>query len=442
MSKHILVAGPPRRAIRGELTLPGDKSISHRVVMMGSLAEGRTEVNGFLPGEDNLATVDMFSRMGVKTEWLNSEKTHLLIHGVGLTGLMEPEDVLNAGNSGTCARLMAGVLAGQDFYSVITGDASLRNRPMDRIVAPLRAMGATLDGRKRAGRLPLSIRGGNLRGIQHRSPVASAQIKSCVLFAALFAEGETSVTEPSRSRDHTERLFPVFGQRVDVCDRTIRLSPARSLHAPDAAISIPADPSSASFFAVASSLLPGSKVRLCRVGVNPRRDGWRRILLSMGARLSLERETCLGAEPVADIVIHAADLHGVAVDKADVVDAIDEFPVLFVAAALAEGEFILTGAEELRAKESDRIETMASALRKMGADVEPLPDGIHIQGRSGLKGGIRIDAAHDHRIAMAVSVAAQRADGEVEIENAEAIVTSFPDFVPMAQCLGMNMCWK
>jgi 3-phosphoshikimate 1-carboxyvinyltransferase len=442
MSKRILVAGPPGGGIQGELSLPGDKSISHRVVMLGSLAEGRTEIDGFLPGEDNLATVGMFSRMGVRTEWLNPEKTHLLIHGVGLTGLTEPEDVLNAGNSGTCARLMAGVLAGQGFFSVITGDASLRSRPMGRIVAPLREMGASVDGRDRAGRLPLCIRGGKLHGIRYRSPVASAQVKSCLLFAALFAEGESSVTEPVPSRDHTERLFPIFGQRVDVCDRTVRLLPAGGLHAPDATISIPADPSSASFFAVASSLLPGSRVRLGHVGVNPRRDGWRRILLSMGARLSLERETLLGAEPVADIVIHAADLHGVAVNRADVVDAIDEFPVLFVAAALAKGEFVLTGAEELRAKESDRIETMAAALRKMGADVETLPDGIHIQGRSSLKGGIRIDAAHDHRIAMAVSVAAQRADAEVEIVNAEAIVTSFPDFVRMAQDLGMNVYWK
>ncbi|MFQ5355253.1 MAG: 3-phosphoshikimate 1-carboxyvinyltransferase [Mariprofundaceae bacterium] len=442
MSARVLIAGPARSSLQGDLVLPGDKSISHRVTMLGSLAEGVTEVSGFLPGEDNLATLHMFRQMGIRTEWLNHDKTRLLIHGAGLHGLDEPENVLEAGNSGTCVRLMAGILAGQSFFSVVNGDASLRSRPMERVISPLRKMGAAIDGRDSAKKLPFTIRGGALQGIHFQSAVASAQVKSCVLFAALFAEGETSVTEPALSRDHTENLLPVFGQDVSVHGRTVSLFPGDILRAPDGCLAIPADPSSACFFAVASTLIARSSVRLRQVGVNPRRDGWRRILGSMGAKINLEEKALLGSEQVADIVVQAGNLGSITVEKTDIVDAIDEFPALFVAAALADGEFTLTGAEELRAKESDRIGTMATALNKMGVVVDQLEDGLRIQGRAELKGGVRIDACHDHRIAMAMSVAAQRADADIEIINAEAIATSFPDFVPMAQGLGMNVCWQ
>jgi len=442
MSGRVLIAGPARSSLQGDLVLPGDKSISHRVIMLGSLAEGVTEASGFLPGEDNLATVRMFSQMGIRTEWLSHDKTRLLIHGAGLHGLREPEVVLEAGNSGTCVRLMAGILAGQSFFSVMNGDASLRSRPMERVISPLRKMGAVIDGRDGAKKLPFIIRGGVLHGICFQSAVASAQVKSCVLLAALFSEGETSVTEPALSRDHTENLLPVFGQDVSVHDRTVSLLPEDILQAPDGCLAIPADPSSACFFAVASTLVAKSNIRLRQVGVNPRRDGWRRILGCMGAKINLEEKAQLGSEQVADIVVQAGNLGSITVEKTDIVDAIDEFPALFVAAALADGEFTLTGAEELRAKESDRIGTMATALNKMGVVVEQLEDGLRIQGRTELKGGVRIDACRDHRIAMAMSVAAQRADADIEIINAEAIATSFPDFVPMAQNLGMHVYWQ
>jgi len=442
MKGRILIAGPAKGRIEGELKVPGDKSISHRLMMLGALATGMTRVRGFLAGEDNLATVRMFSRMGVRTEWLNAEKTVMRIHGVGIHGLREPVNVLDAGNSGTGARLMAGILAGQPFFSVMTGDASLCKRPMSRVTKPLRMMGAHMDGREGGSRLPLSVRGGSLNAIQYRTKVASAQVKSCLLLAGLFADGQSEISEPGKSRDHTERLLPIFGQPIDLRGRTICISPAGRLQAPDSEMEIPADPSAASFFAVGACLVPGSEVRLSQVGINPRRDGWRRILSKMGARLDLEKESRLGLEPMADIMVHSRCLRGIEVAREDVVDAIDEFPILFVAAALSEGEFVLDGASELRAKESDRIATIATALRQMGADLETRQDGIRIRGREQLRGGVRIDAAHDHRIAMAMSIAAQRADSSIEILHAETISTSFPDFVPMAQSLGLNIYWQ
>lgn len=441
MREAVLIAGPAKGSVRGELSLPGDKSISHRVMMLGALSQGVTHVRGFLPGEDNLATVRIFSQMGVRVHWRDRKKTALQIHGVGIDGLQEPTSVLDAGNSGTSARLMAGILAGQPFFSVMTGDASLNCRPMTRVIEPLTQMGAGMDGREAGSRLPIAIRGGSLHAIQYTTRVASAQVKSSILFAALFAEGQTEVTEPGGSRDHTERLLPLFGQPVDSLQHRICLRPCGRLLAPDFEMDIPADPSAASFFAVAASLLPGSEIRLSHVGINPRRDGWRRILLDMGGDLGLESESQVGLEPVADILVRSCALKGVEVASGDVVDAIDEFPVLFVAAALAEGEFLLKGAAELRAKESDRIASMASALKLMGADLEAREDGILIRGCEQLRGGVRIDAAHDHRVAMSMSIAAQRADSEIEIFNAEAISTSFPDFVPMAQSLGMNIHW-
>ncbi len=438
-----LIAGPAERALHGTIRVPGDKSMSHRAVMLAALADGVTEIRGFLPGEDNLATARIFADMGVAIDWLNEEKTALRVHGVGLHGLTEPVGVLDAGNSGTCVRLMTGVLAGQSFHSVLVGDASLHKRPMQRVADPVRRMGAHVDGREGGNKLPLSIRGGGLTAIHHISEVASAQVKSCVLLAGLFAEGTTTVKEPKPTRDHTERMLPLFGQPVVVAaDGTIALTPTDRLSAPDGVVDIPADPSSAAFFAVVASLVAGSDVRLAAIGTNPRRDGWRRILAGMGAGLDLSREATVGKETVADVRITAGGLHGLHVNPGDVPDAIDEFPVLFVAAALADGEFVLEGAEELRVKESDRIAAMAAALRAAGADIVEQADGVRIRGVRTLAGGIEVDAFGDHRIAMAMAVAAQRASGEIRIKNAAAIVTSFPDFVPLAQGLGMNVRWE
>jgi len=438
-----LIAGPAQGALQGRVAVPGDKSMSHRAVMLASLAEGSTEIHGFLPGEDNLATAQMFVDMGVKIDWLNAGKTSLRVHGVGLHGLKAPIKTLDAGNSGTCVRLMTGVLAGQRFASTISGDASLCKRPMQRVADPVRRMGANVEG---GNLLPLTINanpinGGRLKAIHHASEVASAQVKSCVLLAGLYAEGETTVQEPRPTRDHTERMLPLFGQPVSVdADGVIHLVPTGRLTAPQAPIHIPADPSSATFFAVAASLVPGSDVVLEQVGMNPLRNGWSRILAGMGGALSLQNKGQVGEESVADIHAVYAKLHGLKVNPADVPDAIDEFPALFAAATLADGEFLLTGAEELRVKESDRIAVMARALIAAGADITEYPDGASITG-SGLKGGCTVDAEGDHRIAMAMAVAAQCSRQDIIIDHAAAIATSFPDFVSLAQSIGMNVRW-
>jgi len=436
-----LIAGPAAGALKGRVTVPGDKSMSHRAVMLASLADGTTEIHGFLPGEDNLATARMFVDMGVTIEWLNSEKTSLRVHGVGLHGLKQPSMMLDAGNSGTCVRLMTGVLAGQPFTTTMTGDASLCKRPMKRVVDPVRRMGAVIDGGDGGNLLPITIKGSALKAIHYVSEVASAQVKSCLLLAGLFADGETTLVEPRPTRDHTERMLPLFGQPVHVDDEgMIHLNPTGKLTAPEEPIHIPADPSSASFFAVAASLIPGSDITLERIGMNPLRNGWSRILSDMNGQMELQNEGAVGEEAVADIHVTYQQLAGIDVNPADVPDSIDEFPVLFAAASLADGEFLLSEAEELRVKESDRIAVMARALMAAGADVEERPDGVRIKGGV-LKGGCRVDAEDDHRIAMAMAVTAQCAGAGIAIENAAAIATSFPDFVALAQELGMNVRW-
>jgi len=438
-----LIAGPAKGPLKGEITVPGDKSMSHRSVMLAALADGVTEIHGFLPGDDNVATAQMFIDMGVKIEWLNNEKTALRVFGVGLHGLQQPEKMLDAGNAGTCVRLMTGILAGQRFESTVSGDASLCKRPMKRVVDPVRKMGATVTGNDDGNLLPITICGGKLKAIHHVSEVASAQVKSCVLLAGLYADGVTKVNEPKPTRDHTERMLPLFGQPVDVAeDGTISIDPNNRLTAPESVVDIPADPSSACFFAVAASLVDGSDVTLKSIGINPRRDGWRRVMADMGANLTLENEAKVGEEPVADVRVHSGGLHGMHVDADDVPDAIDEFPVIFAAAALADGEFVLEDAEELRVKESDRISAMADALSAAGADIDERPDGARIRGLAQLKGGADVDALGDHRIAMAMAVAAQRAEGEIRIHNAAAIATSFPNFVALAQSIGMNVRWQ
>jgi len=437
----VLVAGPAVAPLQGRVTIPGDKSISHRAVILAAMAEGDTHIQGFLSGEDNLATAQVFERMGVGIDWHNDARTELTVHGVGLHGLHEPESVLNAGNAGTCARLMVGVLAGQAFHSVLVGDASLHQRPMARVADPVRRMGADIDGRDGGNKLPLAIRGGMLRGVDFEPKVASAQVKSCVLLAGLFADGTTRVREPRATRDHTERMLPLFGQPVGVEYGWISLKPTGALLAPSSTVAIPSDTSSAAFFAVAASLVAGSKVELPSVGINPRRDGWCRLLKAMGADLTVDNLSEVGSEPVADMVVVGSPLRGVRVPPRDIADTIDEFPLLFAAAALSEGEFVLEGAGELRVKESDRIAVMAAALNRAGAQVEELPDGVCITGGE-LAGGCYVDACGDHRIAMAMAVAAQRAQAPIMIRNAEEIVTSFPAFVPLAQQLGMSVRWE
>jgi len=434
MSKLTFTVQPGGR-LTGRIRVPGDKSISHRSIMLGALAEGTTEVTGFLEGEDSLATLRAFRAMGVAIE--GPEDGAVRVHGVGLHGLKAPGEPLDLGNSGTSMRLMAGLLAGQAFDSVLTGDASLSRRPMGRVTEPLAAMGARIDPAE-GGTAPLHIHGGSaLAGIDYELPVASAQIKSCLLLAGLYASGRTCVTEPAPTRDHTERMLAGLGYTVERRGASVCLAGGGRLQA--ARIDIPADISSAAFFLVGASIAPGSDLTLEHVGMNPTRIGVINILRQMGADITLSDEREVGGEPVADLRVRTAALRGIRIPEAQVPLAIDEFPALFVAAALAEGETVLTGARELRVKESDRIQVMADGLRALGADATPTEDGMIIRGAGpggALRGG-RVDSHGDHRIAMALAVAALRAGGEVVIDDCANVNTSFPGFGALARGAGL-----
>jgi 3-phosphoshikimate 1-carboxyvinyltransferase len=423
------------QGLKGRLRVPGDKSISHRCIMLGSLAEGVTHVSGFLEGEDALATLKAFQAMGVKIEGPNQGK--VVIHGVGMRGLTPPAHSLYMGNSGTSMRLIAGILAGQGFEVTLTGDASLSKRPMKRVKDPLELMGASIETGE-GGRPPLTLRKNQpLKGINYHLPMASAQVKSCVLLAGLFAQGETQVTEPAPTRDHTERMLRGFGYSVKTEGAVVSLQGGGQLKACD--IDVPADISSAAFFMVGASITPGSDLTLEHVGINPTRIGVINILRQMGADITLQNERAVGGEPVADIRVRYAKLKGIHFPEDQVPLAIDEFPVLFVAAACAEGESLLTGAEELRVKESDRIAVMADALHRMGIEATPTEDGIKIQGGR-LKGTSEpIQSHHDHRIAMASAIAGLVAEGEVVVEDCINVNTSFPDFVGLSAGVGMNI---
>ncbi len=430
-------AQPARGALRGTLRVPGDKSISHRAMMLGSLAEGCTEVSGFLEGEDTLATAAAFRAMGVRIEAVGEGRR--IVHGVGLHGLRAPSAALDLGNSGTGMRLLAGILAGQSFGSELIGDASLSRRPMKRVIEPLARMGALIESRD-GGLAPLRFTpaSGGLEGIAWDSPVASAQVKSCLLLAGLFARGTTRVTEPHRTRDHTERMLRAFGVEVLVDGNSASVCGGQRLRA--APIAVPADVSSAAFFMVAASIVPGSDLLLEQVGINPLRDGILRALRLMGADIRLENPRVLGDEPVADLRVRHAPLRGIEVPEALVPDMIDEFPVLFAAAAVAQGTTVVRGAAELRVKESDRIAAMAAALRALGADIVETPDGAIIRG--GRLSGGRIDSHGDHRIAMASAVAALVAGGAVEIADCANVATSFPGFVALAAAAGFTLAEK
>ena len=423
----------PGGRLQGELRVPGDKSISHRSIMLGSLAEGVTEVSGFLEGEDSLATLAAFRAMGVAIE--GPAAGRVTIQGAGMHGLRRPAEALDLGNSGTSMRLMAGLLAGQAFDATLTGDASLSGRPMRRVVNPLGEMGASI-GTTEAGTAPLLIRGGaDLHGIDYVLPVASAQVKSSVLLAGLYASGRTCVTEPAPTRDHTERMLAGMGYPLERQHSRVCLEGGHALQA--IIIDIPADISSTAFFLVGASIAPGSDLLLAHVGMNPTRTGVIDILRLMGADIEVVNPHEAGGEPVADLRVRSAGLKGIDIPPELVPLAIDEFPVLFVAAACAEGRTVLTGAEELRVKESDRIQVMADGLVELGIDAQATPDGMVIEGGT-LRGGA-IDSHGDHRIAMAFAMSALRASGRIDIRDCANVNTSFPGFVDLAARAGLQI---
>ncbi len=418
----------PAISIKGEITVPGDKSISHRAVMLGSLGDGQTEITGILESEDTMRTIEAFRLMGVDIE--ESGSGTLSILGRGLDGLEEPSDVIDAGNSGTTARILSGLLSGQRFFSVITGDASLRTRPMARVVEPLKMMGVQIWGREEGHLIPLAINGGGLRSIDYESSISSAQVKSAVLFAALYANGTTTVMEPIKSRDHTERMLSAFGADIKVESTRVTVFPGRRLSGQT--ITIPGDISSAAFFIVASTILPDSTLTIKNVGLNPTRTGIISLLKRMGAKIDIMNERDKGGEPVGDIIVRSGQLKGIDIGAEDIPWMIDEVPILCVAASLAEGRTVIRGAEELRVKESDRIAVMTEELTKLGVRIEEKRNGMVINGASGFKGA-SCDSHGDHRVAMALTIAGLKANEESVIENSECIDTSFPGFVELLE---------
>ncbi|MGH2822060.1 MAG: 3-phosphoshikimate 1-carboxyvinyltransferase [Thermoleophilaceae bacterium] len=437
MSRLIIEGGG---RLRGRMRVPGDKSISHRVLMLGAIAEGVTEVEGFLEGEDTLATLAAFRCLGVAVE--HAAPGRHRIEGRGLHGLQAPPGPLHVGNSGTSMRLLAGLLAGQTFDTILTGDASLTRRPMRRVITPLERMGAAISCTAE-GTAPLVIRGGrSLRGIDYALPIASAQVKSAVLLSGLYAGGPTRFREPAESRDHTERMLRRFGAAIATEAGVVRLAPGTPLEA--TRVDVPADLSSAAFFLVGAAMKPGSDLVIEHVGVNPTRTGVLDLLRLMRADIEVSEahsSSCAdeGGEPVADVRVRGGALRGVEIPERLVPLAIDEFPALFIAAAAAHGETVLSGAEELRHKESDRIETMARGLRTLGIEARPTADGIVIRGGA-LQGGV-VDSASDHRVAMAFAMAGLAVQGSIEVADCDNIPTSFPGFVEAAQRAGLRVRW-
>ena len=419
--------------LRGEIRVPGDKSISHRSIMFGSLAEGVTRVSGFLQGEDNYATLKAFQAMGVGI--VDRGDGQLEISGVGLHGLQEPTDVLDCGNSGTTMRLMTGLLSGQNFFSILTGDQYLRRRPMRRVVTPLALMGADITGRNSGELAPLAIRGGHLKGVSYASPVASAQVKSALILAGMYAEGETTVLEPHLSRDHSERMLRCFGADVQTVDGGVKVAPGGLLKAQE--IEVPGDISSAAFFLVAGLIVPDSELLVCNVGINPTRSGIIDILTEMGGDLQLIDQREVSGEPVADILVRSSRLQGIEIGGSVVPRAIDEFPVVSVAAAYAEGVTTIRDAAELRVKETDRIAAMVQELTALGVRVESREDGMIVEGAETLAGG-KVQSHGDHRIAMSMAVAALGSRAEVSISDTECTETSFPGFWELLRQAGGN----
>ena len=426
------IVTPARAPLRGTVTVPGDKSVSHRALMLAALADGSSRIEGFLEGEDTLATGRILQQLGVAIE--APAPGVRVVHGVGLHGLRGSDAALDCGNAGTGMRLLAGLLAGQHFDSTLVGDASLSRRPMGRVIRPLTAMGARIDSAE--GRPPLHVRGGTpLHGGVYATEVASAQVKSAILLAGLYARGTTEVREAQPTRDYTERMLEAFGWPIAYGAGWARLEGGHALRA--GTVQVPADFSSAAFLMVAATLVPGSDLQLLRVGLNGRRTGLLAVLRAMGADITVTGERRLGGEVVGDLRVRHAPLRGIAVDPARAPDMIDEFPVLFAAAACAQGTTRVQGAAELRVKESDRIAVMATALRALGARVEETPDGAVIEGGP-LHGG-RVDSRGDHRCAMSLAVAGLRADAPIRIDDCANVATSFPGFEALAQGLGLSL---
>jgi 3-phosphoshikimate 1-carboxyvinyltransferase len=422
----------PGGQLSGVLRVPGDKSISHRSIMFAAIAEGVTTVEGFLTGEDCLCTMKAFQAMGVRIE--RTAETALTIHGVGLHGLRSPDGPLDLGNSGTSMRLMAGLLSGQAFTSTLVGDASLSKRPMKRVIAPLEQMGARIESNE--FRAPLNILPHRrLSGISYRSPVASAQVKSSLLLAGLYAQGRTEIFEPEASRDHSERMLRAFGVTVEAHAGYAALDGGQTLKA--TRIRVPADISSAAFLMVGAAIVPGSEVVLAEVGVNPTRTGIIEVLRRMGADIELLNPREFGDEPVADIRVRGGGLRGIEIGRELVAASIDEFPAIFIAAASADGQTVVSGAEELRVKESDRIQSMCDGLTALGIEAEARADGMRVRGGT-LRGGT-VDSHGDHRIAMSFAIAALRANAPVTVLDCANVNTSFPGFVPLVQQAGLRL---
>lgn len=423
----------PGGVLKGRIRVPGDKSLSHRAIMLGSIAQGVTRITGFLEGEDAIATLNAFRALGVRIE--GPTRGNVTVHGVGLRGLKAPGRALDCGNAGTAMRLLAGLLAGQSFDCELTGDESLRQRPMERVAEPLNRMGARIETGK-GGRPPLKIHGARkLAGIRYDMPVASAQVKSALLLAGLYAEGRTCVTEPAPTRDHTERMLQAFGCAVEKNGNTVCVRGGAKLTA--TAIEVPADISSAAFLMAGASIAPGSDITLEHVGINPTRTGAIEILRLMGADLQVLNERAAGGEPVADIRVRGSTLRGVEVPRELAALAIDEFPALFIVAANAKGTTVVTGAEELRVKESDRIQVMADGLQALGLQAAPTRDGMRITGGP-YRGGV-VDSHGDHRVAMAFAMAALRASAAVTVSDCANVATSFPGFVELARSAGLKI---
>jgi 3-phosphoshikimate 1-carboxyvinyltransferase len=430
-SRSTFIAEPGSR-VSGEIRVPGDKSISHRAALFGAIAEGATEIHGFLDGEDCRATLRAIEAMGIAIE--RPAPGRIVIQGRGMRGLRAPASALDLGNSGTAMRLLTGILCGQPFDSILVGDSSLMRRPMERVAVPLRRMGA--DVRTNNGRPPIAIAGGRkLRGCSHELDIPSAQVKSSILLAGLQAMGTTRVAEPEPSRDHTERMLPAFGVPVIRDDATVAINGPATLSG--TRIAVPGDFSSAAFFIVACLIAGTTPLRILGVGVNPTRTGLLDILRLMGADIRQVAEVDRSGEPVADLEIRPGPLRGIAVPRELVARTIDEFPILFAAAAVAEGETVVTGAAELRVKESDRIAVMAAALEAIGVDAEPTPDGMRIRGGK-LRGGL-VESHGDHRIAMAIAVLAARASAPVVIRDVQNVATSFPGFATTAAAIGLRI---
>lgn len=424
-------------SLQGQIQVPGDKSISHRALMLGAISQGETQIQGLLLGEDPRSTAECFRAMGAEISDLNTQMVR--VKGIGLGQLTEPVDVLNAGNSGTTLRLMLGLLAshpGRLF--TVTGDSSLRSRPMSRVVKPLQQMGANIWGRAGATLAPLAVQGQSLKPIHYQSPIASAQVKSCILLAGLMTEGQTTVTEPSLSRDHSERMLQAFGAQLS-CDpehNSVTITGGATLQGQT--VIVPGDISSAAFWLVAGAIVPGSEILIENVGVNPTRTGVLDALEMMGADITLENQRVVAGEPVADLRVRSSNLHSCTISGDIIPRLIDEIPILAVAAAFASGTTVIKDAEELRVKESDRIAAIAKELNKMGAKVTELPDGLEITGGSSLT-GTEVDSYGDHRIAMSLAIAAFNAKGKTTIHGAEAASISYPTFVStLKQVCGKN----